>query len=289
LNEISSGKIPLNVNNLVQTDSVLSAAQRASHAKGDSAAAMAIGKVRDALHASPIESTAGDEAKAAFDVARKAAGERFGLQKAIPALKDAVDGKTSSDDFVKKYILNGKTDDVSKLASFLKDKSPESHAQAKSQIGEYLNAAAFGVDTAGDTPFATARFSKALANLGDDKLAAFFTSDEISKLKQLSRVGAYIHAIPNAAPVSTSNSGAPVTNALMQILAQKVPFGATIMGMAKNATASSAQNAAVKESIEAVIPKESSAKVLQESFIEKGNKANALSRAALYQSTGDNK
>ena len=71
LNDIAGGKVPLNVNNLVQVDSVLSAAQRAA----DDAGAKAIGVIREALHEAPIASTAGAEAKQAFDVARTAARE----------------------------------------------------------------------------------------------------------------------------------------------------------------------------------------------------------------------
>jgi hypothetical protein len=45
-----------------------------------------------------------------------AASERFKLHDAIPALKAASEGTTAPDDFVKRFILNGKTNEVTGLA-----------------------------------------------------------------------------------------------------------------------------------------------------------------------------
>ncbi|WP_334159559.1 glucosaminidase domain-containing protein, partial [Achromobacter insolitus] len=49
LNDVSSGRVPLNVNNAVQLDSVLSEAQRTALRAGNRAEARAVGAVRDAL------------------------------------------------------------------------------------------------------------------------------------------------------------------------------------------------------------------------------------------------
>ena len=69
LNDVSTGKIPLNVNTAVQMDSVLSAAQRGAMP----AERKALGAVRDALNgASPANNT-GADALAAFQGARKLA------------------------------------------------------------------------------------------------------------------------------------------------------------------------------------------------------------------------
>ncbi|ALV06706.1 hypothetical protein [Roseateles depolymerans] len=54
LNDITSGKTPLNVGNSVQIDSFLSAAQRRAARAGDDAAAAAIGIVRTSLNNAPL-------------------------------------------------------------------------------------------------------------------------------------------------------------------------------------------------------------------------------------------
>lgn len=54
LNDITSGKTPFNVDAATQIDSILSRAQRKASIAGDDNAALAVGKVRDALHATPL-------------------------------------------------------------------------------------------------------------------------------------------------------------------------------------------------------------------------------------------
>lgn len=61
LNDISSGKTPFNVDAAVQIDTILSDAQRRvmGGAQPDRSAGMAIGKIRDALHATPLAGEGG--------------------------------------------------------------------------------------------------------------------------------------------------------------------------------------------------------------------------------------
>ncbi len=117
LNDITSGKMPFNVNTAVQVDSVLSAAQRtAGHG---SAEALAIGKVRDAINNAPIADNIGEGAKKLFDTARGMARERFALHDAIPGLKAAAEGSVNADDFIRKFVINGKTDELRRMAKLL--------------------------------------------------------------------------------------------------------------------------------------------------------------------------
>ena len=158
LNDVSEGKIPLNVNTLVQVDSVMSAAQRSARKAGDDAGAKAIGVVRDALNNAPMldmpagsvvpgasRSTAvaaprtavgpvsddiigqyttsiqsgGQVAKEAFDNARRMARDRFAARESAPALQAAVDD-VAPDRFVDKYILGAPARDLRENLAQLK-------------------------------------------------------------------------------------------------------------------------------------------------------------------------
>ena len=188
----------------------------------------ALGELRSAVK-SAVTSDAGTVD--VFTPARKLAAERFGLHESVPALKAAAEGKVAADDFVRKYIINGKTDEVRGLAQQLQS-NPEAFGQAKAQIGAELQKAAFGQNVAGDKAFAPERFSQALDRLGNAKLSAFFNETEIQQMHRLSRIGAYINSMPNASPVQTSNNW----GAIMSV-ASKIPgFPATagLLGGIKN-------------------------------------------------------
>lgn len=76
LNQITEGRTPFNVDAAVQIDTLLSQAQRRAERAGDSAAARAVGVVRDALHGTPLAAGAPAASGMADDAAR-AAGEVF--------------------------------------------------------------------------------------------------------------------------------------------------------------------------------------------------------------------
>lgn len=212
LNDISSGKTPLNVNTLTQTDSVLSEAQRAAARTGDSAAAKAVGVVRDALNNANIVDSAGQRSKAVFDAARNMARERFQRIESSPALKAALDG-ADPDSFVRKYVLGATTKDARALSDEL-SWNPEAADLVRSQIAAHLKKAAFGADAAGDGGFAVARYNNALNAIGTNKLGAFFSPEEIAQLKAAGRVMAYIGQRPAGAVDNTSGTAGAVFNLL---------------------------------------------------------------------------
>lgn len=257
LNDISAGKVPLNVNNLVQVDSVLSAAQRAA----DDAGAKAIGVVRDALHNAPIESTAGAEAKAAFDTARQAARGRFAQQDAIPALKAVVQGKASPDTFVRKFITGGQTDEVKRMADMLRKTAPEQFDQAKAQVAEDIRRAAFGEGLSADAAIRPEMLAKKLRDIGTEKMGAFFSPEEIERYKLAAKVATYIGKHPNAAPVNTSNTFvAQIMNSPITRLAEQgvgmVPGTGLLAAGAKAATGAVKNEMAAAQAMKANIPVE---------------------------------
>lgn len=200
----------------------------------DPATNRALGVLRDAVKKSvlSVDATGGP-----FAPAVSAAANRFKLQDAVPALKAAAEGSIAPDDFIRRFVINGKTNEVSGLAKILKATDPEAYGQARAQIGAHLNRAAFGENVTADKPFAAERFNKALREIGNDKLRAFFTPAEVSELKLLGRVGAYIHQAPPAAAVNYSNTASTLMNLMNRVpgMPAAVSVGKAAKGAIDNA------------------------------------------------------
>ncbi len=182
-----------------------------SNSSNDPAVNAALGQIRASVKNAVNGADAGG---GVFAPAVKAASERFAMHDAIPALRAAAEGSVQPDDFVRRFIIGGKADEVSGLSRVL---GPEARAEAKAQIGEYLRRSAFGENAAGDKAFAQERFNKAISDIGTDKLKAFFSGAEIEMIKRAGRVGAYMSSAPAKAPVNSSGSGAEVFNLLQHI------------------------------------------------------------------------
>lgn len=248
LNDVSSGKIPFNVNTQVQFDSVLSKAQRsAGHGTPE---ALAISKIRDALSNTPLIEEGGN-AQALFASAKGKALDRFKMQEAVPALKAAAEGSVSPDDFVRRFVVGGKTDEVKALSGLLKKTDPAAWSQARAQIGQTLQRAAFGENAAGDAPFAATRYMQEVRRLGVDKLGAFFTAQEVDDILRAGRVGTYIKQAPNASAVNSSNTGAAIAN-----LASRVPGLSAPIQFGKMAVNSVQRSSRVKNALAAEVPYE---------------------------------
>lgn len=250
MNDVAGGRIPLNVNNAVQFDSVLSEAQRAALRAGNRAEARAVGVVRDALNGAPlvddvaaaasrpaqpllgafnnetrgaVASAAPDSApggvgaaaRQAFDDARALARDRFATIEQTPALKAALDG-ADPDTFVRKYILGGSTNELRALRDVLEN-SPQAVQQIRAQIAEHLRQAAFGPNAAGDTPMAVSRYMSALQRMGRDKLETFFSPEEVQRLMSVGRVGQFITTQPAGAAVNNSNTASAAMNLLAEL------------------------------------------------------------------------
>jgi hypothetical protein len=248
LNDVSTGAVPLNVNTAVQIDSVLSAAARGAQP----AERMAINQVRSALSGAQPASSAGADALTAFSGARQMAAERFGLHRAIPALKAAADGTVPPDDFVKKFVLNGDVKELRAMADLLKKEAPESYNQARQQIGAELRRAGFGENVSGDKPFSQERFNQRMRQIGTARLQAFFSPEEISTLRTVGRVGAYMESPPAGSAVNFSNTGSAVANF---VNAMPMPgIMRSVVGAARNAAQATRNAGDVRKAMQAAVP-----------------------------------
>ena len=269
MNQIAEGKGPFNVDSAVQIDSLLSKAQRQAQNASDDAGAMAIGKVREALHSTPLAESSvinqsvpgvADEAAAArqaFDTARQAARSRFSTIENTPALKAAMDD-VAPDKFVQKYVLNADARDIEAMRSVLKD-NPDALAQARAQVADHLKKAAFGENPSGDKAFAADRYLKTLDALGKKKLELFFSPEEVVRLKTAGKVASDINSIPVGARYGTNTSGtaASAINAIMNILG-KVPGGGVLgvpLNFMKNEVGDYTTQKAINEALSAAAKK----------------------------------
>lgn len=128
-----------------------------------------------------------------FAPARKLAQTRFRLQEAVPALEAAANGKVAPDDFVKKFIIGGKTDEVKRLAEML---PPRMQDEARRQVAAYIQQSTFQNNAAGDKLASAAGMQKVLKDLGTEKLDALFTPTQVEELKRLARVTSYANSEP---------------------------------------------------------------------------------------------
>lgn len=218
----------------------------------DRATNTALGQLRGALKSAVYEA---DAKGGPYANAVKLARDRFALHEAVPALADAASGKTAADDFVKRFIVNGKTDDVKQLAALLQRESPQAFQQAKSQIGQELYRGAFGGNAAGDNVFAPTRFAETLKKLGTNKLSAFFNNQDIDELQRISRVGSYINAHPAASAVNTSNTAAAAANMIGRLpdLIERVhiPGAKLVANLSRSATKGMEERSFVNQALAA--------------------------------------
>jgi hypothetical protein len=153
---------------------------------------------------------------------------------------------------VKRFVINGKVNDVRGMGKLLASVDQDAYQQARAQLGADLPRAAFGENMAGDKGFAQERFNKRLRELGTDKLAAFFSPEEIASLKTLGRVGSYITSQPAGSAVNNSNTSSALFN-----LATKLPGGGMLGNVASgiNAVTRSVKNATTaKNALAANVP-----------------------------------
>jgi hypothetical protein len=155
------------------------------------------------------------------------------------------------DDFIRRFVINGKTNEVKGLAQVLKTADPASFQEARAQLADQLRRAGFGEtgQITKDSPFAATRYLKTIREIGPDKLGAFFDAKEVSDIMTVGRVGTWMSSAPAKAPVSTSNSNVPVVNMMM-----KLP-GLKYVGAVANHVARPIQNNnALKAALAAEVP-----------------------------------
>lgn len=223
----------------------------------DPAVNAALSQLRNAVKNSVLQV---DESGGVFAPAVKAAKERFAALDKNPALKAVAEGGAIPDNFVDKFLVKGRSDEVKALAEALKN-SPDQFSQAKAQIAEDIRRAAFGENIAGDSALRPEMLAKKLRDLGTEKMRAFFSPEEMERYNTALRVASYIEKHPNAAPVNTSNTlvAQLMTNPALHVagkVAESIPGAGIAINTAKAATGAVKNQMAVSKAMNAKVPVE---------------------------------
>lgn len=264
LNKIAAGEVPFTVDYAEQLKTAIGKLQRAT---SDGQQRMALGKVREALDATPLRPASavnpgglpavagtvppspavlGGESIAAFNRARQANRAFMQRVERTPALAAALDD-AQPDRFVQQYITGqGATvRDVEAMRRAMA-MDPLALQAVKQNIVAHLKSSATNA-TEDVTKFSPAGYNKALNNIGERKLAAFFSPEEIRHLQAVGRVGTMMTAQPAGTAVNNSNSGALLIGrglSMLDSIAGKLPAGldTTINGILRGTQQSQALN-----------------------------------------------
>ena len=237
LNAISSGNTPFTPQTVDMLKTMMATASRSSN-DGNVRAALTI--ARNALENTPVNLPsvgpgvatgaqaevlrgAGQQANdvlGAMNEARRAAAQRFGWQESARPIEAALSG-AQPDKFVQQFVLNGTLSDARAIAQ----NAPID--EVKNAIVLHLKEKALNGAADEVGKFSQSAYNKALAGIGDRKLALFFSPEELNQLRAVGRVASYAQVQPVGSAVNNSNSGALMLgkgyDALMA-LADRIPI-----------------------------------------------------------------
>lgn len=180
----------------------LASEMRKADRAGDGNAEFALGKVRESLEDLPLVGES-KELKVLADDARAAAKQRFDLINQDKAYKAAINGKVQADDFINKFVVNGKKADIDMMVSHLGADSQARQVMAAG-IVNWLKSKA-GILPDGSGTFTQKGFNQALSNV-DPKILAIVGPEVNTQLKALGKTARNIQERPAGAYVNESNT-----------------------------------------------------------------------------------
>jgi hypothetical protein len=230
----------------------LAAEMRKADRAGDGNAEFALGKVREALDDLPLVGET-KELKILADEARSAAKERFDTLDKDKAYKAAVNGKVEPDDFINKFVVNGKKNDIDKMVNHLGVDSQAREVMAAG-IVNWLKSKA-GISADGNGAFSQKGFNKALDSI-DPKILAIVGPEVNQQLKALGNTARNIQERPVGGYVNESNT---LVGAIAEKAASGVELGLNLVGggqygipigtMARGAVRNAQEARKIKESL----------------------------------------
>jgi hypothetical protein len=179
----------------------LAAEMRKASRAGDGNTEMAASIVRNSLEDLPLSGGA-EALKPLADEARAAAKNRFDTLKQDKAYKAAVNDAVSADDFIQKFVVNGKKADIDTMVQHLGVDSVARQTMAAG-IVNWLKSKAGIVNENGN--FSQAGFNKALENI-DPKILNIVGSEVNQQLKALGNTARLTQARPKGSYVNESNT-----------------------------------------------------------------------------------
>lgn len=259
MNRIARGEMPFTVEIAEQLKTRIGNLQRGS---SDGGARMALGLVRQALDDAPLVQspqvnpgnlpavpgtvppsnvTVGQQSIDAFNRARAANRAYMQMLEANPALTavdDAVaavranpalrsvEDVVGAAGFVDKFVL-GRSASPGEVRSLVQQIGPEGTQALRQNVLRHLRNAATN-NTDDIAKFSNAAYRRALRDIGDEKLLALFSPDEVLNLRNIGEAAKLMQAQPAGSAVNNSNSGALMLGRGLDMLdraAGYVPFG----------------------------------------------------------------
>lgn len=239
INEIARGDGQFTVNSIDQLMRVVSNTRPA-----DGNQAMALQAVREALLNTPLTplkrdfgggqvvtqavadalrnaDDAPNQVRSAIDAARAAARERFSWQESAEPIRAVING-AEPDKLFQRFVLNGTVADAQAIAG-----TPAA-AEMRSAILDHLKSRAVNGATDETAKFSQAAYRKALNAIGERKLEAFFSPDELQNLERVARVSSLMMNQPVGSAVNNSNTTGTLLGRgydALRFVADKIPFG----------------------------------------------------------------
>jgi hypothetical protein len=230
----------------------LAAEMRKADRAGDGNAEFALGKVREALDDLPLIGET-KELKALADIARAAAKERFDTLSSDKAYKAAVNGKVEPDDFINKFVVNGKKNDIDKMVNHLGVDSQAREVMAAGIVNWLKSKANISADGTGT--FSQKGFNKALDSI-DPKILSIVGPEVNQQLKALGNTARNIQERPVGGYVNESNT---LVGAIAEKAKSGIELGLNLVGggqygiplgsMARSAVSNAQEARKIKESL----------------------------------------
>lgn len=208
----------------------------------------AIGVVRDALTNRQQQAVQGilangsNDAASAWQVARQAAKTNAARIEGSPLLQDALKG-VEPDKLFSKHILNGNAAQIKATADELAGTNPQALADIKQQVIQHIGSKAINQNG----QFSPAGMKRGLDSIGDRRLNALFTPEEVTRLKDIGQAGHYLVTQPAHSYVNNSNTSAALMNFLGGIINK--PGVRVLLSPLKDAADSVQVKAAMKSSV----------------------------------------
>jgi hypothetical protein len=201
----------------------LATEMRKADRAGDGNAEFALSTVRQSLEDLPLINES-KQLKLLADEARSAAKERFDILNQDKAYKAAVNGKVYADDFINKFVVNGKKADIDTMVAHL-GKDSQAREVMAAGIVNWLKSKS-GISADGSGTFSQKGYNKALESI-DPKILNIVGAEVDQQLKQLGRTARNIQERPVGSYVNESNT---FTSAIAEKVKGGVEFGLNVAG-----------------------------------------------------------
>lgn len=221
---------------------------RKAERAGDGNAEMALGLVRQSLENLPMTGADAVRLKAIADQARGAARARFQMLEKDPAYKAAVSDRVAADDFINKFVISGKRDNIRTMVDQF-GRGSDAHQVVQAGTINWLRGKA-GIVGEAEGNFSQAGYNKALQTL-EPRLLDIVDAEHANQLRTLGDVARYTQQQRTGSFPGTSGTAIALARAgvgkIVGAAEQAVPIVGPIVGVGREALAKRAAQREISE------------------------------------------